>query len=255
VLAGRRAARGMMKKVATPVDASGAASVFSLPIALRLSTFLLLALALILGAGAGASFAAGEGDEEDITTAVPRAVVERTVTDVIAALEIPELKSEQRLERIEELVFNVFDFRTMGKLVLARNWKKFDPDQRRRFIIEFKQYLSRNYGNRLERYRKTRVDVVGARVEKRGDVTVLSKVVGSDYDGVEMNYRLRFRSGKWKMIDIIVEGVSLLANFRSQFGEIVNRHGPEGLLERMQQKNIGPDSEATEDSAATAPAA
>ena len=112
-----------MKKVATPVDASGAASVFSLPIALRLSTFLLLALALILGAGAGASFAAGEGDEEDITTAVPRAVVERTVTDVIAALEIPELKSEQRLERIEELVFNVFDFRTMGKLVLARNWK------------------------------------------------------------------------------------------------------------------------------------
>ncbi len=99
------------------------------------------------------------------------------------------------------------------------------------------------------------MDVVGARVEKRGDVTVLSKVVGSDYDGVEMNYRLRFRSGKWKMIDIIVEGVSLLANFRSQFGEIVNRHGPEGLLERMQQKNIGPDSEATEDSAATAPAA
>jgi phospholipid transport system substrate-binding protein len=131
--------------------------------------------------------------------------------------------------------------------VLARNWKKLDDRQRREFIEQFKIYLSRNYGSRLDRYRQTDVAIVGARIEPRGDVTVLSEVVGGEFDGVALDYRLRRRGGDWKVIDVVIEGVSLIGNFRSQFREVVSQKGPEGLLEQMRVKNAEP--RAAEDAA------
>lgn len=177
-------------------------------------------------------------DQGDLETRASRAVVEETLGQVLDLLNSASLSEEERRSQIEGLLYGVFDFDSISKLVLARNWKKFNEAQRREFISEFKSYLSRNYGNRLDRYRQTDVEVYGARVEPRGDVTVLSKVVGGEFDGIEMNYRMRLRTGQWKVIDIVIEGVSLLANFRSQFGEIVNRGGPESLLEKMKNKNL-----------------
>ena len=92
------------------------------------------------------------------------------------------------MSEIEQIVFGVFDFSTMSKLVLARNWKRFNAEQRKKFTSEFKLYLSRTYGGRLDRYSQTDIEVYGARVEPRGDVTVLSRVVGGEFDGIEMNF-------------------------------------------------------------------
>jgi len=169
--------------------------------------------------------------------AEPTRLVRETLEKVVAILQNADLPAAERRRRIEKLAFDVFDFETMGKLVLARSWRKFDTEQRREFIEQFKQHLSRNYGSRLDRYQQTDVDVVAARIEPRNDVTVLSRVVGGDFEGVELDYRLRRRDGEWKVIDVVIEGVSLVANFRSQFREIVNRKGPDGLLAQMRAKN------------------
>ncbi|MCS5638264.1 MAG: ABC transporter substrate-binding protein [Myxococcota bacterium] len=181
--------------------------------------------------------AAAEAKGPETLTEAPRARVAQTVRQVLDVLAEPDLDDAQRRRRIEELAFSVFDFKTMSKLVLARNWKKFDKEERVVFVEEFKQYLSRNYGSRLERYQKAEVEVLGARVEPRNDVTVLTRVVGSQYDGISMNYRLRERKGEWKIIDIVVEGVSMLANFRAQFSEVVSREGVDGLLNAMRNRN------------------
>ena len=197
------------------------------------------ALCLVLGllfAPPGVSIAAGSADDAP-RVARPRTVVEQTVRRVLDVLEAPDLALDQRRQRIEAIAFEVFDFTTVSKLVLARNWKKLDQAQRRAFMGEFKQYLSRNYGRRLERYEKSDVEITGARVEPRKDVTVLTRVVGSQYDGITMNYRMRLRGGEWKVIDIVIEGVSMLANFRSQFAEVVSREGVEGLLAAMRERN------------------
>ena len=181
--------------------------------------------------------------EDADLTAEPRAVVEKTVREVVGILGTPGLSNSERRASIEKVAFAVFDFTTLSKLVLARNWKRLDKAQRKEFVVEFKKYLSRNYGSRLENYEKADVEVLNARIEPRDDVTVFTRVVGSEFNGIEMNYRMRLRKESWKVIDIVIEGVSMLANFRSQFSEVISREGPEGLLEAMRARNAEPEPE------------
>ncbi|MFP6639881.1 MAG: ABC transporter substrate-binding protein [Myxococcota bacterium] len=203
-----------------------------------------LALPVALLALGAARFV--EPDDPDAYMAPPRAVAEKTLDQVLHVLNQREMSSAARIAEIEKIVFDVFDFSTMSKLVLARNWKKFSDPQRREFVGEFKLYLSRTYGARINRYEQTDIEVYGSRIEPRGDVTVLSRAVGGQFDDIEMNYRMRLRKGQWKVIDIIIEGVSMISNFRSQFGEIISRGGPQKLFEQMRAKNArgaGVDSE------------
>ncbi len=204
---------------------------------LRRARVVLLVLSFMV-ASAGLASAQAEADS---STAAPRVVVQDTVEEVLAVLAAPGLDQSQRRARIEALAFSVFDFETVSRLVMARNWKKLDKAQRSAFVQEFKQYLSRNYGRRLERYEEAQVEVLGTRSEPRRDVTVLTRVVGGQYDGITMNYRLRERKSSWKVIDIVIEGVSMLANFRAQFAEVVSREGVDGLLEAIRTRNLVPD--------------
>lgn len=173
----------------------------------------------------------------DTKTETARSYIRETVDTVLVVLAKPDLDQEARISELEEIAYSRFHFPTIARLVLARNYKKFSRAQRVEFETQFKDYLSRSYGKRLDRYEQESVEIRGVRVEPRGDVTVMTRIVGGQADGIEMNYRLRDRDGDWKIIDVVIEGVSLVSNFRSQFKEIVNRDGPEGLLARLRDKN------------------
>lgn len=227
----------------TEMRSGGGAVVDRLPT--RVLTGFSMAIAVVMVA-VGVSAATGKSAvDEAAFLAPPTALVTATVADVIAILQNASLTSADRRERIEHLAFEVFDFETMSKLVLARNWKKFDAAERTEFVEQFKLYLSRNYGSRLDRYQQTDVKIIGARIEPRDDVTVMSRVVGGGFDGIELDYRLRGRNGEWKVIDVVIEGVSMLANFRSQFKDVLSRKGPEALLRQMRTKNANPVKDET----------
>lgn len=170
-----------------------------------------------------------------------RAAVEETVSAVLGVLRNESLDVEQRRTEIEGIAYARFDFETMGKLVLAQNWKKFDPAQRDAFIGEFKRHLSRSYGTRIERYEQEEVDILGEREEQRGDVTVQTAIRGGQFDGIAIDYRMRSRGGDWRVIDVVIEGVSLVSNFRSQFKDIVSKDGPAALIAELQEKNAAPE--------------
>ena len=144
---------------------------------------------------AGSVFSA-EIEDPEAYMAKPRSVAQETLNQVIAVLEQKDVTSAVRVSEIEQIVFRVFDFKTMSKLVLARNWRSFTAEQRTEFVREFKLYLSRTYGGRLDRYSDTDIEVYGSRIEPRGDVTVFSRVVGGGFNGIEMNYRMRERGGE-----------------------------------------------------------
>ncbi len=188
----------------------------------------------------------GMAADDSALVEAPRALVEKTIGEVLAILKEPDLSSPERRRKIEAIAFEVFDFRTMSKLVLARNWKRFSKDQREEFVEQFKRHLSRNYGSRLERYERTDVAITGTRIEPRNDVTVRSHAVGGRFDGIEMDYRMRQKKGTWLAIDVVIEGVSLVANFRSQFVEIISNGGPEELLRQMKGKNFDSDLDSKE---------
>jgi phospholipid transport system substrate-binding protein len=166
----------------------------------------------------------------------PRAVVETMTDRVIDILRRKELPSEERRRRVEDVVYAHVDFPTLSRLVLARNWARFSPAQQEEFVEEFRRHLAATYGRRVDDYRNEEVVVTGQRDEPRGDVTVLSRIPRAGEE-ILVDYRLRRQAdGSWRIIDFIIEGVSLVANFRSQFQGIVSARGPEGLLADLREK-------------------
>lgn len=79
--------------------------------------------------------------------------------------------------------------------------------------------------------------MLGEQPEPRGDVTVKTKVVGGENDGALVDYRMRQEDGSWKIIDVVIEGISLVANFRDQFRDVMGREGPSALLGKLREKN------------------
>lgn len=167
----------------------------------------------------------------------PRVIVQQTIDAVLVVLNTKGLSTEQKRSRIESIAYERFDFPTLSRLVLARNWARFSKDQQAQFMEEFKRYLAVNYGNRIERYDQQKVEITGERKEPRGDVTIQSVVRGGEFEGATIDYRMRETNGHWLVIDVIVEGISLVSNFRDQFKEVLARGGPEELLQKLREKN------------------
>ena len=171
-------------------------------------------------------------------SAGPSAVIRETADAVVAVLNDGALDTAQRRKRIEDIAYERFDFDTISRLVLGRNWKALSPAQQEEFLREFRALLSESYGRRIDRYEQEEVKILGERDEQRGDVTVQTKIVGGQANDLQVDYRLRQKEGVWLVIDVVVEGASLLSNYRSQFAEVWSQGGPETLLKRMRERKI-----------------
>jgi phospholipid transport system substrate-binding protein len=167
----------------------------------------------------------------------PAGVVEQTASRVIDMLADKSASADDKRHRIQDVVYANLDFETLSKLVLARNWSRFDEAQRTKFMNEFKQHLSMTYGRNVENYRNEKVSILDSRQEPNGDVTVRSKILRGGPGDIAVDYRLRQRDGAWRIIDVIIEGVSLVSNFRSQFQDVVASGGPDRLITLLEEKN------------------
>ena len=177
-------------------------------------------------------------DGDDALVAEPTKIIDEAAQKIVAVLARTEEPAEVRIGEIEEIAYEIFDFTTMSKLVLARNWRKLDKEKRAEFVREFRTHLSRTYGTRLDNFSDIGVDVYGAQVEVRNDVTVKSRVVGGQFDGSELAYRMRDRKEEWKIIDVVIEGVSLVSNYRSQFATVLNGGTIDDLITKLKDKNF-----------------
>lgn len=180
-------------------------------------------------------FAAGPVLADPQTDA--RAAMQGTIDDVLKALRTPGSDEPTRRGQIEAIAKQRFDFSTMSKLVLKRDWKRFAPTEQKEFVSEFTEYLSASYGTRISRYANEQVVTLGARAEVNNDVTVQTAIKGGQFDGATIDYRMRLLTGKWQVIDVVIEGISLVSNFRSQFADVIAKGGPQELLKRIKAKN------------------
>jgi len=194
-------------------------------------------LVALIATAAGLSRAAVAAD--------PRETMQATIDEVLAVLNDSERDHDQRLAAIEEIAYARFDMRTMSRLVLGRDWKRFNDQQKDAYLVEFKLYLANNYGDRINRYDQQSVEIIGVRDEPRGDKTVRTKIIGGEFDDARVDYRMRNKSGDWFVIDVVIEGISTVSNFRDQFREVLSRGGPDHLLEKLREKNAqGPVKDA-----------
>ena len=173
-----------------------------------------------------------------VAAAGPRDVVRSLADEVLAVLRDSSLSSATKRERIETIADRGVDFATMSRLVLARNLSRFSAAEQVQFQHEFRRHLSVTYGDSVDSYKNEEVVITGDREEARGDVTVKPKIArGGGGDDILVDYRLRQVNGEWKIIDFVVEGVSLVANFRSQFQDLLANQTPAQLIALIHEKN------------------
>ena len=198
---------------------------------------------LMLGISTAPGVSSSVAEDLDITVA-PRNLIDETATKILEILGRENEPEETRIAEIEKIAYDIFDFTTMSKLVLARTWRKLDKQQRAEFVREFKRNLARTYGTRLDRYEQEDIEIFGTQIEPRNDVSIKTRIVGGQFDGALISYRLRERSERWRIIDVVIEGVSLISNYRSQFAEILSTGTIDDLMVKLRDKNFEIDEES-----------
>ncbi|MDH3608945.1 MAG: ABC transporter substrate-binding protein [Gammaproteobacteria bacterium] len=169
----------------------------------------------------------------------PHEIIEQTSTEVLAALknDSSEIKSNPNKinELVEEIILPICDLERMGKYILAKHWKTATDEQRDSFVTEFKQMLIRNYGKHLAEYSNATVTVVPEKlVEEKLYQTVSTKLdtrIGSK--PFQVDYVFRVTEDSSKVVDVRVEGMSILKTFRTVFAQEIAETSLDELIQRI----------------------
>lgn len=165
--------------------------------------------------------------------------VKQTVDQVLAILDDQALKdparADERRAKLEEVIGKRFDYEEMGKRALAAHWNKLNRGQQEEFVTLFQRFLSNSYAGNIDGYAGEKVEYVKER-HKGSFAEVQTKVV-SPKNEIPLDYRLLQKNGEWRVYDVVIDGVSLMKNYRGQFSRIIKTSSYDGLLEKLRTKS------------------
>jgi len=161
------------------------------------------------------------------------------VVDLIAKdKEIRAGNRAKLVQLIDAKVLPHFNFGAMTALALGQSWNKASPEQKKRLVEEFRTLLVRTYASALAAYSEQRLDFRPLRAKPTDtDVTVNVRVLQSGAQPVTIDYSMEKTPSGWKVYDVMVGGVSLVANYRTEFATTVRESGIDGLINSLQAKN------------------
>ena len=171
--------------------------------------------------------------------ATPKETVETAVNGILETLGDPEFKAKSKDQQLDILgveINKVFDFKELSRRTLGKQWRKMKPEQQTEFVQLFEKLLQGVYADRLLAYSDQKVIFDKEVMLKKGRAEVQSYLQTSDGKKIPLFYRLTDKSGSWKAYDVIIEGVSMVKNYRTQFREIIAKDSPEKLLEILRKK-------------------
>jgi len=164
----------------------------------------------------------------------PMGRVKDTTDRVITILKDTSLDRETRWSQIAALIYEGFDFRSMSQSVLSTQWQRATEEERKKFTEFFSQYIEATYRSKIEAY--TDQEIVYKDEVIRGDRGVVETVIIAGNIEIPVNYKLKNNEGNWYAYDVVIEGVSLVSNYRSTFAAIVKNEGMDGLLSDIQRR-------------------
>lgn len=173
----------------------------------------------------------------------PEAMIKQTTDQVLATLQQDQAKLKDHPGRIYDLIENEilphFDFEHMSRWVLGRHWRDASPQQRSQFTQQFRNLLVNTYGNALLGYSGQTVSYLPVQGNPQsGEVTVRARIhdveAGQD---IPLDYQVDNENGQWKVVDVSIDGVSLIANYRQTFDTRIQREGLDGLIRDLGNHN------------------
>ena len=167
----------------------------------------------------------------------PAQAIQNRVDRAMQVLNDPAMKGpsqvSERRARVRKIADEIFDFAEMGKRALGPHWSKLAPDSREHYVSLFADLLDRAYFEKIDQYEGEKVRYLEPRID--GELaTVPTRVVTPRGTDIPVDYRMYRSQSGWRVYDVIIEGVSLVSNYRSQFDRIVRTASTDELLKRME---------------------
>jgi len=173
-----------------------------------------------------------------VACANPTEDVKKTVDEVVRIVADKEMKKNEtkRRQALKKTISVIFDYPEMAKRSLGKHWNVRTAAEKKQFADLFATLLENSYAGKIESYNNEKIiyikDVIDGEYAE-----VKSKVVTAARDEFTLDYRLFKHNDKWMVYDVVIEGVSLVSNYRSQFNKIITANGYDKLVKKLQSKN------------------
>lgn len=176
-----------------------------------------------------------------LSAGAPTDLMRTTVDKVVAVLKNPRLQSDarkkERRDQLRQVIYPRFDFAAMAKRSLGSHWRSLTPEEQREFEEVFTDLLESSYVDQIESYNDEKILYI-REIQDDNYAEVSTKIATSKGEEFSINYKLHLVNQSWKVYDIVIENISLINNYRSQFNRIIMKSSYKELLRRMKEKQF-----------------
>jgi phospholipid transport system substrate-binding protein len=167
--------------------------------------------------------------------ATAKETIERHVNRVLDVLRNSSESKAAKEKKIVAIADEIFDYNELSRRTLANQWSKFTPQQQSEFRSLFGRLLSNVYLDRIMQYSNEKV-VFGKESKLSENTVEVQSEIATQSNKIPIMYRMIDQKGEWKVYDVVIEGVSLVVNYRNQFRDILSSKSPEDLLKTLREK-------------------
>jgi phospholipid transport system substrate-binding protein len=170
--------------------------------------------------------------------ATPLDDVKKTVDEVVRIVADKEMKKNDQKRRLalKNTISTIFDYKEMSKRSLGKHWNQLTQEEKKQFADLFAALLENSYAGKIESYNNEKIVYIKELLD--GDhAEIRSKIVTTKRDEFTLDYRMTRQNGRWMAYDVVIEGISLVSNYRSQFSRVITASGYGGLIKKLEIKN------------------
>jgi phospholipid transport system substrate-binding protein len=176
-----------------------------------------------------------------VLAATAKETVEVQVNKVLKTLGEPAFKDQPRdakIVKIRSIVNEIFDYTELSRRTLGREWTKFNAQQQNEFVKLFGDLLEKTYADKLLSYSNEKVVFDKESMLREDQAEVTSNILTADGKKIPLDYRMIRKEAGWRVYDVIIEGISLVKNYRDQFRDILAKDSPEEVLKMLRDKVV-----------------
>lgn len=174
--------------------------------------------------------------QAEASTSDAQSVVKAVIDEALPILRNKQSPLAVRRRKLRNLLQDHFDFADMARTALGYHWRQLSPEQRAKFTQLFTAFIENAYLSKIQYYSGQNVEILGQNSEGAGFARVRSKIVQQGKQPIAVNYLLRQLDNGWRIYDVTVDNISIIANYRNQFNRVINDQGYAKLVADMRAK-------------------